>query len=101
MSSYSFHEFFNHKRRSDVFAFLDSHPGTIDESVLQELYANFGDDVVNEAWGDWLKKAKDMAQNVAAGAANVAAGAVKGAKEFGTGFVQGSQQGYKDTTTPA
>lgn len=102
MSSYSFHEFFNHKRRSDVFAFLDSRPGTIDESVLQELYANFGDDdVVNEAWGDWLSKAKGMAQNVAAGAANVAAGAVKGAKEFGKGFVQGSQQGYKDTRNDA
>jgi hypothetical protein len=29
----------------------------------------------------------------------VAAGAVKGAKEFGQGFAQGSQQGYKDTRT--
>ena len=102
MRAYSFHEFFNHKKRSDVFAFLDSRHGTIDESVLQELYFNFGnDDVVNEAWGDWLSKAKGMAQNVAAGAANVAAGAVKGAKEFGKGFVQGSQQGYKDTRTDA
>lgn len=102
MRAYSFHEFFNHKKRSDVFAFLDSRHGTIDESVLQELYANFGDDdVVNEAWGDWLSKAKGMAQNVAAGAANVAAGAVKGAKEFGKGFVQGSQQGYKDTRNDA
>jgi hypothetical protein len=100
MTTYSFYEFSNYKKRSDVFAFLDSYSGTINESVLQELYANFGDDdVVNEAWGDWLNKAKGMAQNVAAGAANLAAGAVKGAKDFGQGFAQGSQQGYKDTRT--
>jgi hypothetical protein len=100
MATYSFYEFSNYKKRSDVFAFLDSYSGTINESVLQELYTNFGyDDVVNEAWGDWLNKAKGMAQNVAAGAANVVAGAVKGAKDFGQGFAQGSQQGYKDTRT--
>lgn len=100
MATYSFYEFSNYKKRSDVFAFLDSYSGKINESVLQELYVNFGDDdVVNEAWGDWLNKAKGMAQNVAAGAANVAAGAVKGATEFGQGFAQGSQQGYKDTRT--
>ena len=100
MATYSFYEFSNYKKRSDVFAFLDSYSGTINESVLQELYINFGDDdVVNEAWGDWLNKAKGMAQNVAAGAANVVAGAVKGAKDFGQGFAQGSQQGYKDTRT--
>ena len=98
MTTYSFYEFSNYKKRSDVFAFLDSYSGTINESVLQELYANFGDDdVVNEAWGDWWNKAKGMAQNVATGAVNMAAGAVKGAKEFGQGFAQGSQQGYKDT----
>ena len=100
MATYSFYEFSNYKKRSDVFAFLNSYSGKIDESVLQELYTNFGyDDVVNEAWSDWLNKAKGMAQNVAAGAANVAAGAVKGAKDFGQGFAQGSQQGYKDTRT--
>ena len=100
MTTYSFYEFSNYKKRSDVFAFLDSYSGTINESVLQELYTNFGyDDVVNEAWSDWLNKAKGMAQNVAAGAANVVAGAVKGAKDFGQGFAQGSQQGYKDTRT--
>ena len=100
MATYSFYEFSNYKKRSDVFAFLDSYSGTINESVLQELYANFGDDdVVNEAWGDWWNKAKGMAQNVATGAVNMAAGAVKGAKEFGQGFAQGSQQGYKDTRT--
>ena len=100
MATYSFYEFSNYKKRSDVFAFLDSYSGTINESVLQELYTNFGyDDVVNEAWSDWLNKAKGMAQNVAAGAANVVAGAVKGAKDFGQGFAQGSQQGYKDTRT--
>ena len=90
MSTYSFYEFSNYKKRSDVFAFLDSYSGTINESVLQEVYAKFGnDEIVNEAWGDWWNKAKGVAK----GTADLA---VQGAKKLGQGLSYAKEKGFFD-----
>jgi hypothetical protein len=83
MATYSFYEFSNYKKRSDVFAFLNSYSGKIDEYVLQELYANFGDDdVVNEAWEDFFDTSKSPI--------------LQGAKKIGQGLKYANEKGFFD-----
>ena len=90
----TFIEHINGIKRNNVISYLERRGVGLSDELLFEVYSKFGnDEVVNEAIGDWWKKAK----SVASGIGSVASGIGKGIMDFGTSAVSGAQQGYSDT----
>jgi len=90
----TFMEHVNGIKRNNVISYLERRGVGLSDELLFEVYSKFGnDEVVNEAIGDWWKKA----QSVASGIGSVASGIGKGIMDFGRSAVSGAQQGYSDT----